>query len=156
LYTKTCKLHHAATHCNTLRQCVAASRCRLAEAKLGCLSRVEGPNLYYFKGILFIYFNLVIPAVPSNILGCKRSQYPKIWYRVVKTHDIPYLYGRFSQKSPVVSGSFAEIDLQLQAQASYHMPRHPVPEASVYPDNLKPSCMNICIHIYMYIFDVYI
>ena len=41
-------------------------------------------------------------------------------YRVAKTHRMPYLYRSFSAKSPIICGSFAENDLQLQGRkASY-------------------------------------
>ena len=36
-------------------------------------------------------------------------------YRVAKTHRMPYLYSSFSQESPILSGSFAQNDLQLKA-----------------------------------------
>jgi len=36
-------------------------------------------------------------------------------YRKRKTHRMPYLISHFPQKSPIISGSFVEQDLQLEA-----------------------------------------
>ena len=44
-----------------------------------------------------------------------RIQIHPVTYRVAKTHRMPYLYRTFSQKSPIIIGSFAKNDLQLKA-----------------------------------------
>jgi len=43
-------------------------------------------------------------------------------FRVAKTHRMHYLIGRFLQKSPIISGSFAKNDLKIQATkaSDYH------------------------------------
>jgi len=47
-------------------------------------------------------------------------------YRVAKTHRIPYIFtGRFPQQSPIISGSFAENDLQRLRKVTYEI-RHPM------------------------------
>jgi len=52
-----------------------------------------------------------------------RSMYAPCDNRVAWSHRMPYLHRSFSQKSPVISGSFAKNDLQLKT--SYEC-RHPV------------------------------
>jgi len=37
------------------------------------------------------------------------------FYRLAKTHRMPYLYRSFPQKNPIIRGSFAKNDLQLKA-----------------------------------------
>jgi len=41
---------------------------------------------------------------------------------VAKTHRVPYLYRTFSQKSPIISGSFVRNDLQLKVSMSLGHP----------------------------------
>ena len=43
-------------------------------------------------------------------------------YRVATIHEMPYVYRSFPQKSPIISGSLAERDLQLKASCAFSPP----------------------------------
>jgi len=63
-----------------------------------------------------------------------------VWYdaySVARTHRMPYLSGRFSQKSPIISGIFAKIDLQLKASFGS------LPPCTRNTDNHRDMCCQI-------------
>ena len=48
--------------------------------------------------------------------GCEREC--ECVYRAAKTHWVPVLYRSFTQKSPIISGSYVKHDLQLKASSA--------------------------------------
>ena len=50
---------------------------------------------------------------PKKIRNSMDLRTPVSYYRVAKTHKMPYLYRSFAQKSPITIGSFAKNYLQL-------------------------------------------
>jgi len=67
-------------------------------------------------------------------------------YRVAKTHRMPYLYRSFLQKSPIFSGSFAEIHLQLKASYGSSPPCTTAPTSSGCRTSVCVcACMHVCV-----------
>jgi len=124
--------HLVAVCCSVwiLLQCVAAVWCSVVQyVAVSCISREsQEQHIPYLSSCntrqhTATHCNVLQHARAVNVnisimltahtTTC-RAREPNM-YRVAKTHRMPYLHRWFPQKSPTISGSFADRDLQLQA-----------------------------------------